>query len=857
MNTSKHIIALLAIAFASTLCEQASAQSVITGSKAPVIVPVSPTRTISYRAALGKVKVASSVDYTISSDAEWCTVSKTANGFNYRVTTNIAKQPREAKIKLYNADNNLTRYVALTQDGSDFEKYVETPSLSITPTDASAPGTSSLKRTIDGYNSTYYDYTAKKGDVSENAPLNLDYTFDGKNVEYITYVPNGTSHGYMGKAKISYKSADSEEFVDLGTFDFTTDGTSKQIELPEGGAKNATVIRISVWNGLDDGNGNEMFGCAEMQFSQGLNQTPTYSVFADELLTKLRPGITDEDIENISNPFVQNLASQIHNGTYDTKYRVNKFKCLPPPSCFGDTMLSGKVYDIFEGVTGIAVNPGTFSVVAKGIQPGVTAQLYVTAYRPKGGNTGPEYKLYTLKNGMNLINYTADSVGLAYVKYNSDTPEKYDSIGIHLINGVQNGYVTNKMTNTEIHDVLKNAKYMCMDILGDRVHLVFEGKSLMQYTYGRYRQLINVYDSIIAMEHRVLGLEKYHKIPKNRTIFYVNYDYFMYQTWLGASAKYDVTDILNPRNFLNRNLSTIWGVAHEWGHQHQSPYYTWGGMAEVSNNFLSSYCLIHFGQRTRDFLVVNFEQGYRDYFTNNIFDTLGDSISPARQKAYAAAANYSYSPKLQEAFLAMKDARIPTRVEDPLHTANFIEHNYNNLFSNRLTSIYEIAHYFEFEKNNTDIFPDFFEDIRNSERGTNKYELVAAVQNGKKERLPILKELYPNSVWVKNNYVYDKCRSNQNEAPFILNFIYKMSTSTGYNMFPYFEKWGFLRQIATYTSDYGDHYYCLTKDMYDEFKADMDARVESGELQTMSDELIEKISSYPIREDYPVLEVPN
>ena len=63
--------------------------------------------------------------------------------------------------------------------------------------------------------------------------------------------------------------------------------------------------------------------------------------------------------------------------------------------------------------------------------------------------------------------------------------------------------------------------------------------------------------------------------------------------------------------------------------------------------------------------------------------------------------------------------------------------------------------------------------------------------------------------------------------------------------------------MATYTSDYGDHYYCLTKDMYDEFKADMDARVASGELKEMTDDLIKEISSYPIPTDYPVLSVPN
>ena len=45
--------------------------------------------------------------------------------------------------------------------------------------------------------------------------------------------------------------------------------------------------------------------------------------------------------------------------------------------------------------------------------------------------------------------------------------------------------------------------------------------------------------------------------------------------------------------------------------------------------------------------------------------------------------------------------------------------------------------------------------------------------------------------------------------------------------------------------DYGNWYYLLTQDMYDEFKADMDALVESGELKTMPAGMIEAISNTP------------
>ena len=62
---------------------------------------------------------------------------------------------------------------------------------------------------------------------------------------------------------------------------------------------------------------------------------------------------------------------------------------------------------------------------------------------------------------------------------------------------------------------------------------------------------------------------------------------------------------------------------------------------------------------------------------------------------------------------------------------------------------------------------------------------------------------------------------------------------------PYFEQWGYLRQTAQMIGDYGTKYYIMTKDMYDEFKADMDALVESGELKTMPADMVRNISYSP------------
>ena len=61
-----------------------------------------------------------------------------------------------------------------------------------------------------------------------------------------------------------------------------------------------------------------------------------------------------------------------------------------------------------------------------------------------------------------------------------------------------------------------------------------------------------------------------------------------------------------------------------------------------------------------------------------------------------------------------------------------------------------------------------------------------------------------------------------------------MSRLSGYNLFPYFERWGFLRQVNQYIGDYGDGWSIFTKDMYDEFESDMNAL----NLKTVDDNML-------------------
>ena len=75
-----------------------------------------------------------------------------------------------------------------------------------------------------------------------------------------------------------------------------------------------------------------------------------------------------------------------------------------------------------------------------------------------------------------------------------------------------------------------------------------------------------------------------------------------------------------------------------------------------------------------------------------------------------------------------------------------------------------------------------------------------------------------------------------------MNYIRKVSRLSGYNLFPYFERWGFLRQVSLYIGDYGNKWFICSPDMYNEFKEDMDALVKDGTLKEMPAGMVEEIS---------------
>ena len=89
-----------------------------------------------------------------------------------------------------------------------------------------------------------------------------------------------------------------------------------------------------------------------------------------------------------------------------------------------------------------------------------------------------------------------------------------------------------------------------------------------------------------------------------------------------------------------------------------------------------------------------------------------------------------------------------------------------------------------------------------------------------------------------------------------MNFIRTASTVSGYNLLPYFERFGFLRVKTFELKEYGKYYsYQLTQEQLNTFRKEMDDLAQKKNLKVMPDGMIEKIAHTPdIEYERPVFE---
>lgn len=617
--------------------------------------------------------------------------------------------------------------------------------------------------------------------------------------------------------------------------------------------------------------------------NEGATEIPSddiFSLFTDQSLSTLKEGVTQDMINSkISNEYYRGLATKILNNTYDETCRVQTYTAkLNPTVQSAIWNAPGKLYDQRQGVTGINITKGKQVVAVSGLPDGQTVPITITAwYVGKDGSNfdggNPQSFTYNVKNGLNTIDYTYDYDGLAYVCYYADAnPELQPAIKVHFIEGQINGYLSPDKTNEEMYELTGKAVNVCMDVLGKKVHSVWTSKGLHDYCRATkkdpkdnkeervlgYRQYMNVLDSLIQWEHDLLGFTKYNSLPDNRTMAYTNYTYYMFQGGFGVSFHHDQESrVLDCNTLVHNDDDAIWGLSHEWGHQHQMhPYFCWGGMGEVTNNMNSYYNIMKMGYHSSE--KINNWVAARRHFVDADYTDIETATSGQRGSRYSGKRHLAYekrSTQPNEALRAFCETMKDSIVADYSKTPGKALHNVEVGVGEVLCPFVMLYNYFT-THGKPDFAPDWYEALRQNDNengsvvekqdGLDKYEALASAQNNNKNgKYAVFAAKYPNSCWITKGYITKSSNPAGNTMPFVLNYIRKVSRISGYNLLPYFERWGFLRTIAIYIGDYGNYFSVFTPEMYEEFKNDMDALVADGTLKAMPEGMVEDISNSP------------
>lgn len=551
----------------------------------------------------------------IQSDADWLSWKVQKNG-NLAIfaKTNYNLNEREGNLYIQIGDDSA---VILNGQTSDVIHVVQAGKNTSDKQIAIKGGTASqaetgyaITRSFDGDNSTFYH--SPWSSATTRFPVTLTYTLsEPSHVDYAIYTPrqDGNNNGNFQVVTVAYQVSGSDEWTTLCTMNLSGSGSASQISFGDDGVDNVTAVRFTVSSGANG------FVCvAEMAFYERDNffNDIVSEYFADKLCTQLKDGVTKEQIEEITVDGIRDLASAIYDGTYSMKYRLGEFEAYRPVGELQGELKNSYTYNNHENPTGITFKEGeNVMVIAEGIGD-YPVTLQIRNFGPVDFTT--DY--YPLNNGINII--SCKHKGNGYINYYTSSYKTAPNVKIHFVNGTENGYFDLERgdTNADWQRLLANAKGDCMDFRSKNIQGVFPVATLKQNCPTNGKWLVETYDSIVALEHEVMGLDKYNRKPKNRmAVITVATSAGLYH----ASNDGFCVPVNALRDPTSPTYFDFWGSGHELGHVNQTNGVLWIGLTEVTNNIYSAY-VEHMLRPNKYHRLENESNGFRyyDFMEKNI-----------------------------------------------------------------------------------------------------------------------------------------------------------------------------------------------------------------------------------------------
>lgn len=516
----------------------------------------------------------------------------TTYGFSISGTTEDAERTGTILIKA--KDSDVKSEVIVTQKGlgnyesGNLDEIKDDIQVKPESGEASSyQGGSNIEMSFDGDMSTlYHSNWNNQGD--NYFPITLTYYFpEGSDMDYFIYYPRTSgSNGNFKEVEIRVRSnantKSTDEWNTVLTKNFGGSGMATRVDFPKSQI-GVTAVQFIVKSGTGDGQG--FAACAEMNFyKKNPDAFDPSTLFSDATCSELKPGITDEEIENCSHSFYKNIAYYLKAGKYPKEFRIQEYKAYPHPDDQAATHKTNP-YSLLDNPTGISVKDGEELIVLVGNTNGQTISMLVQNLDVPGGD-GFGGNSYPLVEGANKIKTSGK--GLIYIMYHTPNYETAKPIKIHFASGSVNGYFdVTKHQASDWNRLLDNATDKYFDVVGKYAHLTFPTSRFRGHTPDG-KALIDAYDMIVESEMQLMGLYKYNKVFKNRMYLNVIYTSYMYAT--AYHTAYNDETLPELCDVGKLKTSACWGPAHEIGHCNQTrPGLKWLGTTEVTNNIMSEY----------------------------------------------------------------------------------------------------------------------------------------------------------------------------------------------------------------------------------------------------------------------------
>ncbi|PTN07721.1 all-beta uncharacterized protein [Mangrovibacterium marinum] len=558
-----------------------------------------------FRSKTVTVELYSNVTVQANSNVDWIEQSPTQKSvsidpvkysFNFDISALSGADVREGLI-LFNQDEGdlvdtllvkqlivvSSDYIPETSESFEKDQKLTVLQASLTPADKYQSG-QDISNTLDGEVSTLYH--SPWGGMTPQTEITLEYTFDPETspvMNYLVLKPRTSgANGIIKTGSVWVTTAENGNYEKVADIEAPNSNNPLVISLSSP-ILNPLSVKIIVTDSYTHDAGKYYVSLAEFEAyeSKSVNAVAEDAAyFTDDSFSELEPGTTLEDIVQIKNQFLQNIAAYLLAGKYPAEFRIQEYEPFRPVGELAAELKTSS-YSQFENPTGIYFTEGQDAILFVAGEIGNNIQLRVKNFGPSGDDHS-----YPLKKGLNVL--TMEGQGNGYISYFNSNFENLPNVKIHIASGKVNGYFDiNRHNNEDGRHLLENAVSEIMDIKGERVQLAYSVNSLKNNCLNSLYDLTIIYDSIVSNQQTLMGLRKYDRLPKNHLLGRVIWDGYMHADGWGAAFHDNTMNTIANPDILR---TSIWGPAHEFGHVNQTrPGLVWVGTTEVTNNLFSSW----------------------------------------------------------------------------------------------------------------------------------------------------------------------------------------------------------------------------------------------------------------------------